>query len=285
MTTGQTRYADISTILPDIYEGALFTLRQTNVLVRTVSVFRDTMSMVPRKNSQYGAANPRAVSEGEDVTATQLSRSALSTLTPARYADQFLLTDERIRSDDQNVRADAALELGAAFAVYVDEQIAGNFSSLTGGTIGTAGGTLTWDSIINARAMMQTLKVPPPYFCALHPYQWGYLVKSALTGTQINNAPAFQDALVSTYFVSSLVAGVVFVVTPSITVNSSDDATGAMYSPRALAYDERQAFAIEPERDASRQAWELNANLHFAHGTWAPARGIQLVGDAATPSS
>lgn len=285
MTIGQTKWSDITSITNDIYEGALFTLRQQNVLVRTVSVFRDTAGMQPRKVTEYGTANPRAVPEGDDVAATKFDRTLKTTLTPASYADMFLLTDQRIATDGQNVRADGALELGAAFAQDVDEKIAGAFSSLTGGTIGSAGGTITWAKLIAARSLMQGLKVPGPYWCVLHPYQWNHLVQSAVaTGTEIANAPNFQDALLNTYFVSSLLGGVFFAITPSITVDSSDDAVGAMYSPMALAYDERKAFMIEPERDASRQATELNASMWYAYGGWAAERGIQLVGDASTPS-
>lgn len=285
MAIGSTKYSDVSSLLNNIYEGALFTLRQQNLLVRTVKNFRDTNSMVLRKNSSYGTANPRVVAEAEDVVATQFTRSALSTLTPSIYADQFFITDERQNSDDHQIVQDASLELGASFAQQVDTNLAGLFSSLTGGTIGSAGGTILWAQLIQARAMMHSLKIPGPYWCALHPYQWMHLVNSASSsGNEIANAPGFQESLVSNYFVSSLLGGVIFVITPSIAVDASDDVTGAMYSPLSMAYDERTPFSIEPERDASRRGWELNATLRYAYGTWAPTRGIQLIGDAATPS-
>ena len=38
MTIGGTRWADITSITNDIYEGALFTLRQQNLLARTVTI-------------------------------------------------------------------------------------------------------------------------------------------------------------------------------------------------------------------------------------------------------
>lgn len=281
----QTRYADISSLLPQIYEGAFMTLRQENLLVPTVTVFNNTSSMVTRNNSSYGTANPRSVAEGEDVTPTQLTRTALSTLTPARWSDQFFLTDERINSDDQSIQMDAAMELGGSFAQAVDVAVAANFSSLTGGTVGAAAGTLLWTDIVKARAIMHNLSVPGPYFCALHPFQWMYLVQSSVVnGTEISAAPNFNDEFTQSYFKSTLFGDVIFVITPSIVPDGSDDAIGAMYPRMALAYDERTPFTIEPERDASRQGWELNANLRYATGTWRPAVGVQLIGDAATPS-
>jgi hypothetical protein len=282
MATGNTRYADISSLVNDIYEGALFTLRERNLLTRTVRVFTDTMSMAPRKNTAYGTANVRQVGEGEDITPTKFDRTLLSTLTPARYSDQFVITDERIATDPLNVRADAAMELGAAFAEYVDKQLVADFNGLTGGTIGTPGGTLTWDNLSDAYVLLVMAKVPRPYWCALHPQQWNRLRKAAgASGVQVAQAPLFQDRLTQDYFVSSLWGDLFFVVTANITQGTA--AVGAMYSPLALAYDERTPFTVEPQRDASRGAWELNANLRFAHGVWAAARGVQLIGTAANP--
>lgn len=279
----QSRYSDVVSLLNDIYEGAYFVLRSNNLLVRTVTVFQDNAGMSPRKSSMYGAANPRAVSEGEDVTATPFNRTLLTTLTPSRYADQVVLTDERIATDSQNVRADAAMEMGSAFAEFVDQQIAGDLTSLTGGTVGTAGTALTWANILRARALLQNSKVPGPYYCALHPYQWLRLVESAaISGSELKAAPGFQDTLVSTYFVASILGGVTFVVSPSIPT-SGNDATGALYSPMALAYDERRPFNMRPERDESRESWEVNFSLWFGHGLWRPALGVKLIGLATLP--
>lgn len=285
MTTGQTRYADVSDLVNDIYEGALFTLRADAVLIRTVTVLADASGLNPRKLTRYGAANPREVSEGEDVTATQLERSLLNTLTPAEHADQFFLTDARITSDTENVRADAAMELGAAFADYVDAKLGALMASLTGGTIGSTGVALGWANVLSARALLHNAKVPGPYWCALHPFQWDALVKEAATETDsiFTSAPAFQDELVSQYFISSLLGDVIFAVSPNIPLDDTD-ATGGMYSATALAYDERKPFTVEPQRDASRRGWELNASMAFAYGVYDAARGVQLVGDATEPS-
>jgi hypothetical protein len=288
MATGISTYnPDIVSLIDNIHEAALFTLRQQSILVRTVTVFSDNDGMEPRDVTEYGSANPRSLGEGEDVTPTNFNRSVLTTLTPERHGDQFVLTDQRIRTDYQNVASDAAMELGSSFATYVDEKIATNFSSLTGGTVGAAGSALTWSNIYDARAKMGANNVPmgpQGYFCALHDYQWNDLVQASLTsGAQILRSDRFQDSLIVNYYTTTIMAGVTFVVTSSIAIDADDDAVGAMYSPRAMAYDERMAFTIEPQRDSSRQATELNANLWFAHGTWRPIEGVQIISDATSP--
>ena len=78
--------------------------------------------------------------------------------------------------------------------------------------------------------------------------------------------------------------GITFVVTNAIAVDASDDATGALYVPQAVAVDTRKAFNIRPQRDESKEATELNASMWYAHGTWRPLFGVQLIHDAQTPS-
>lgn len=280
MATGLSTYSTVSTLINDIYNAAEYELTESNLLVRTVKTFGNVMGMAPRKVSQYDGANPREAGEGEDITPTILDRNLLATLTPARHADNFLLTDERVETDPQDVRADAAQILGSSFGQYVDTKIAGLFSSLTAGTVGSAGGTITWDNIADAYSILKDGKVPGPYWCALHPFHWNKLRKVAGSAIMVSAAPQFQDRLTSDYFMTSMFGDLYFVITANITKGTA--AVGGMYSPMALAYDERKAFNIRPQRDESREAWELNASLWFAYGTWDAARGVQMIGTAAS---
>ncbi|MFA6135633.1 MAG: hypothetical protein WC869_16615 [Phycisphaerae bacterium] len=77
--------------------------------------------------------------------------------------------------------------------------------------------------------------------------------------------------------------GITFVVTNSIDI-ASTAAYGLMYTPQAIALDTRKAFSIEPERDASKQAWELNASMWYATGGWDASRGILLRHHCLAPS-
>ncbi len=288
MATGASLYSGVSSLLNDIYEGAFHTLRQQNLLVPTVSNFTGD-GLLARKVSTYDSVTVNTIGENDDMVAQQFDRTLLTTVSPTIRGAQIFLSDMRVASDDHNVRADASMELGAAFAQKVDEDIATNFSSLTGGTIGSAGATIDWADIIAARSIMAGLKVPAPYFCVLHPYQWDVLFRentiTAATGG-FQRATAFQDRAVNNYFESPGLSGVTFVITPSIAIDGSDDAIGAMYSPMALMYDERRAFMIEAERDPSRGGggWELNGSLVFGHGVWRPATGVQIISDASTPT-
>lgn len=279
-TTGITRYADVSTLINDIYEGAFFTLKSGGRIIQTVTVFTDEQGVNPRKFTKYGDGNIRQLAEGEDRTPTQLSRTLLATLTPLFFGDQFFMTDQDIRTNPENQRVNGARILGANTAQYLDTQLAGNFSEFTGGTVGTAGGTLTWSNILAAQAKLHQARVPGPYFCALGVGQWYHLKNnSGSINVSFDKSEEFNDLLVAASFQeSSLLPEVTFVISPDVSGAAGTAAYGGLYNSMALAFDEREAFSIEPQRDASRQGWELNSNIWFAHDAVQVTYGVQLIG-------
>lgn len=80
-------------------------------------------------------------------------------------------------------------------------------------------------------------------------------------------------------------SGVNIYTSMNIPGGGTNTAKGAMFSRPALAVDYRRGVRIEPERDASRRAWELNMSMVYAHGVWRPKFGVQMVFDAALPVS
>lgn len=276
--------SDISSLINNIQEGSLLTLRATNLLARTVTVFTDESGIHPRKGYDWGEMSFAAAAEGEAVTHQEFNKDLRVTLIPSRYSASLFYSDMRQRTDWENYRDNAVMEFGGAAAESIDIAIAANFPSLTGGTVGSAGGTLSWTNIVQAVAKMRQAKIPQPYYVAMGEGQWYHLLNSV-----INNAAAFQYAsdeigsLIRNYYITPLLGGVVFVTTPNITGGAGTAATAAIYSPLAMAYDERQQFTIEPARNANRQGWELNANMWYDTGVWAANRGIQLIGTDVIP--
>lgn len=291
MATGNTSWSRLSGAsgINDslhVYEGALFTLRARNVIQPTVTVFGDMMGMEPRRITEYSSLTVNSLSEGEDQVPQIFDRTTLQTITPTRYGVPVFLTDERRNTDPQAVVADAAFEMGGAVATYVDQQIAANFSSLTGGTVGSAGGTITWSNILQAYAKLQQGNVPSPYTCVLGQGQYYHLVAAAATSSNaFVDAPMFQDELVRRYFVSSMLPDVLFAVSNNVSGNGGTAATGAMYNRLAIVYDERTPFSIEAERDPGKSGWAYYSQLRFATSTWAAARGVQILATDVVPTS
>lgn len=70
----------------------------------------------------------------------------------------------------------------------------------------------------------------------------------------------------------------------NISVDGADDAISGIFSPQSLALDMRKAPMLEPERDASLRAWELNMSAGYAHGVRRPTYGVKYTADATTPT-
>lgn len=277
-------YANISSFVNTIYEDALLVARDSSLAPAIVTTFMDQQGMAARKSSEYGTVTINSIGETDDLVGQAFTPSVLSTLTPAEYGAQFPLTDQRVESDPFNIRRDAALELGSGMAESVDTAVFGNFTSLTGGTVGAAGSTMTWAYFNAAVARLRNGKVPMAGLVAvMHPYHWDDLAAAASTASAAStNAPEWlRSELARNYFVAQH-SGVTIFVSPYVGL-SSTNAYFAVFHPMALALDIRRGFRIEPERDASRRVWELNATEIYAHGVWRPKWGVQGIADATAP--
>lgn len=281
-----TTQSDISSYMQTIFEDAMFVARENSVMPGLVTVFSDENDEArTRTRSEYNEATISTIGETDDLASQAFTPSTAEVLTPAEAGGQFFITDKRLSADPFGVREDAAMELGMAVAKKVNTDLLGDLASLTGGTVGSAGTTITWGHFFAALSQVEVAsKKSGPYICVLHTYQWHQLAKSVAAAATVTNAPNFQDEVMRRWYVGT-VGPVDIVTTTDLTIDASDDVTSGMYPRQALAYDGRRAPRLEPERDASRRGWELNMTTVYAHGVWRPAFGIKLVFDASTPSS
>jgi hypothetical protein len=218
----------------------------------------------------------------EDVT-VPAPRGPFPTLTPSEVGAQYLITDQRMESDEMGVVNAAAQELGYAIATKIEADLIGNFTSFTGGTVGAAGSVMTWGRFFAAVAQLRAQNAPGPYYAVLHPYQIHDLASEvALAGTMSNN-PVFGDNVMTTRFFREA-AGCQIFESSNIAIDGSDDAIGGVFAKMALALDVRRAPRIERQRDASRRAEELNLSAVYAHGVWRPKFGVKIISDASIPT-
>lgn len=266
-------YADISSLVNNIWADAMLVAREQNVLGALVTTFTDMDGMALRKNASYNSVTINQINETDDLTAQAFTPSVHQTLTPYEYGAQFFLTDQRVDSDNWAVRQDAASELGAAMGSKVDSDLAGLFDELTGGTVGAAGTDMSWANFFAGITRMRAAYAPLPYVMVLHPYQWHSLGTAVAPGVTVTNSPALQDEIANRFFAGN-VAGVDIYLDGNITSGTST--FGAIFSRNAMALDWRRAPRIEPERDSSRRGWELNLSAVYAKGVWRPAYGIAI---------
>jgi hypothetical protein len=280
MTTGLTDVSALnSQYITAIYEDAVFAAREQNLMTRLVRVFNERGDDAERNVSTYPTITPALVGETDDFSApTKFTKTNLSTLKPYEYISQVLLTDKRVRNDPQNARQDASIEMGAGFATQIDQHLLQDCASLTGGTVGASGSAMTWAYFMASVSYMKDLAIPKPWYCVLDPWQWHDLAIAAAVSSTITNAPQFQDAVMSQWYVGNI-AGVSLFVSGNV-YKSTNDAYGAIFNPQALALDIRKDMTLEPERDASKRAWELNMTATYAHGVYRPLFGVTVLSDA-----
>lgn len=283
---GESTYALITDVLPEIWEAALRYAEHSFYMARLVKLFTDRSGMVPRNVSEYAeTAVTDNLGELTDLTPVAFDRPAKGTLTPKEVGKQFLITDRRIESDTEGVLTDAAWDLGYTMGKKVETDLLSLFASLTGGTIGTEDTAFSIAQIFKARAILEAAGVPGPYTAVCHPYH--YLdIHTDLTSLS-NAAPLdIRNQAVQQYYVTNIadVQLVVASLMPSVAGTDNNYARAALFGRDALALDIRRGFRIEPERDASRRATELNATMIYAAGVWRPERGVIIEADITPPA-
>jgi hypothetical protein len=206
-------------------------------------------------------------------------------LTPGEIGVQFFLTDIRVDSDaPENIRTDAATELGNAARDKIESDLLGLFTSFSGGTMGTAGSAITWGQVFAGASVVRTNSKnrAMPLYCVLHEYQWHQLAKAnSVAGITLQSIP---DKLVGpggSWYVGTA-AGITFYATTNVSVDTN--AYGGIFQRDAIAYDVRRAIRVEPQRDASRRGWELNMTSLYAYGVWRPTFGVALLSVATAPT-
>lgn len=277
---GESTFNTISGLVNNILEASLLTAREQSVMPALVRNYTDRTDWAPRVFHAYSGGTIVSLAEVSDMSAQTLTPAANGTIIPGLWATQYYLTDGRINSDFSNIQSDAATDLGGIFATKTDSSLTSAFTSLTGGTVGTAGGTLSWVNIFRAQAYLKANFAPAPYFCVLRPEQWHYLVSATSGVPTLLPSQNFMNDLYANFYVGS-VNGINFFQDANISAGTASVA--AMFSSDALAYDVRRAFGIERQRDASRGGggWELNATIVYGAGVYRPTFGVQLIGTSA----
>lgn len=283
-------YSDVSSIANAMQENAYFVIRETAQMQNYVRVYSDMTGANPRKGYQFNQSTAQEVAESDDLVSAAFTPSLLSTLTPIEIGLPFFVSDLRAESElPENVIRDGAMELGFAASDKIEQDIVGDFDSLTGGTVGTAGSTITWSyvaaGIARARNANKSVNVPLAY--VMHGYQWAVLAKAAsVAGATLAQAPGFTQAVTTQTPIGQVATFMGVPIYQTFQApNASDDFTGAIFPRDALAIDWRRPIRVEAERKASKRGTQYNMSAVYAHGVWRPALGVQMVFDATAPTS
>lgn len=284
---GNNIWSDVSSIAQRIESDAYFVVRETSTMQSLVTVFNDASGMNIRRSYAYNQLTAAAITDADDLTSSSFTPSADQTLTPAEIGLQVFVSDARAESElPEMIITDASRELGLAASDKVETDLLGLFTSLTGGTVGTAGSAITWGylsaAIAQARNANKNAKIP--LAIVMHGYQYAVLAKAAsIAGSSLAQAPGYTDEMTYNGFVAKYEGVPIYQVFAD--PDSEDDFTGGVFPRNALALDWRRPIKVEPQRDASRRGWEFNMSAVYAKGVWRPTLGVQMVFDASKPTS
>ncbi len=274
--------ATTSTTLDDLFANiiaqARFTAEEQSLMLGLVTQYNignqaGKTIQVPK----YPAIAAANLTEGTDMTSTTVSTSSVS-VTVGEVGAQVLLTDLAAMGAG-NPAEELGTVLGNAIATKMDTDLIALFDGFSG-SIGTAGAEITVADLFKAAATLRANKVTGVINAVVHPYQ-AYQLKANLTNTFANpNGGDLQNEAMRNGYVGTI-AGINVYESANVSIDGNDDAKGAVFAPEALAIAMKRDFQIEPQRDASNRAFELNATAIYGVGELDDSFGVEVLSDAA----
>ena len=282
-----TTTADLNSLYNQIYERALFVLRESNLMVQLVSNY-SADNFYTRNMTTRPTLAVETVSEGVDYSNAQsFGKTLVGSLTPQERIAQVVITDIELMNDPDPTMQDASQELGAALAQQIDKDLLGIFASFDTEAGNGAGSSATIAKVAAGINILQTrfANQDGPINVIMHPYQWHdiWVLLGQPVGTQAFLGDIANQAL-RDYYVGSWL-GVRWFTSANITVDGNNDAVGGIFTQSSIAFDSRIAPYMENERDASLRATEMNMVTAYAVGLGKrPTLGLKFTTDASTPA-
>lgn len=273
----ETTSSTLDDLFVNIIAEARFTAEEQSLMLGLVSQYNignvaGTTIQVPK----YPAITAAALTEGTDMSATEVSTSSVS-VAVGEVGAQVVLTDLAAMGAG-NPAQDLGTVLGNAIATKIDTDLIGLFTGFSTG-FSSAGTELTVADIFKAAATLRANKVTGSMAAVLHPYQ-AYAIKANLTNTFANpNGGDLQNEAMRNGYVGSI-AGVDIYESANVAIDATDDSIGAVFAPEALAIALKRDFNLEVQRDASLRANELNATAVYGVAELDDSFGVKLTSDS-----
>lgn len=279
------KVSDLNSLFAEIYEDAVFVAREQSLMAGLVTNY-EAEGMQDRNMGIYPTVTAQTKPEGVDFAApTTWTKTAKMTVTPAVAFAQVILSDERINTDPDDARQDAAREMGGAIATKIDADLCALFDDMNENTdIGTANAALTIKKVAAAIAVLRNQKAPNPVYAVLHPFHWFALwVELGQPAATYQFLGDVANQAMRDYAVGAWI-GAQWFTDANIATDGEGDAYSGVFHREALALDTREPMMMEVERDASKKAYELNASAAYGVAVRRAEFGVALIADATTPT-
>ena len=287
--------------VPTILEKARFTARFKAVMASLCWNIRKQLHDGKTINVPYwGIISANVLTEGVDMAASEDMTDTLVTVIPREVGCKIILTDKLVRDNNEDVKGAAGRLLGEAMEYKRDYDLLGQIddaSTTPDHSIGATGVTLTMGYVAAARALLAGNAVayggpaPMPYALVHHPYTLLDLV-DVLTPyqtlsyyPQAGGVPSLADEVIRNYTIGRLF-GMPIIEDGNFLIASNAVKGGVFATGEggAIILGTADEWSIEPERDASLRATELNVVGEYGVGEYKSAWIVELWMDATTPS-
>jgi hypothetical protein len=272
-----TTTSTLDDLFVNIVAQARFTAEEQSLMRNLVTMYNieaqaGTTVQVPK----YPAIAAGDLTEGTDMSSTTVSTSSVS-ITVGEVGAQVLLTDMAAMGAG-NPADELGTVLGNAIATKMDKDIIALFDGFST-SLGATTTELTAAYLFQAAATLRANKAPGRLVGVFHPFQT-YALKANLTNTFANpNGGDLQNEAMRNGYVGTI-AGIDIFESANVAVDGSGDAKGAIFAPEAIAVAMKRDFEIEPQRDASNRAFELNATAVYGVGELDDDYGVEMYFDA-----
>jgi len=240
----------------------------------------------------WGILSASTLTEGVDMANSQTLEDTNVPVTLNEVGAKVILTDNLIEDDQEEVKGVAGTLLGNCLGLKRDQDLNLLLDNGTTSLCGT-GNPLTMGHIAAARALLQGNATstggpcPGPYTVILHPFQTLDLVDVVTpilpAATYLNvTGTALTDEILRQYVIGRLF-GMNIVEDGNIDFVTTDDIKGGVIGPPSIILATAREWNVEPERDASLRAWELNCVGRYGVANYLNGWTVELYSDAATP--
>ena len=283
--------------VPTVLEKARFTQRFKAVMASLCWNIRKPLHDGKTINVPYwGIITASTLTEGVDMAASEDMEDTLVTITPREVGCKIILTDKLVRDNNEDVKSAAGRLLGEAMEFKRDYDLLGQLDDATTSLGGTST-TATMGVIAAARALLAGNAVstggpaPMPYAVVHHPFSLLDLVDILTPERTLSWYPAgagmsMADEVLKNYTIGRLF-GMPIIEDGNLDIATSTSGKGGVFSTGeggAIILGTADEWSIEPERDASLRATELNVVGEYGVGEYKAGWIVELLFDATTPA-
>ena len=283
--------------VPTVLESAKFTEQFIAEMSKLVWNIRKELHDGKNVNvPTFGTVTAHNLTEGIDNVVSETMSDTSVTITPGEVGCKIIVTDKLVRDNNEDIKSAAGRILGNAMEVKRDQDILALFATagntLGGGVAATMGQFAAARAIVKGNPVTSGGPAPGGLVTVHHPYVTLDIVDTLTpiapaAGTTTVISGAMVDDVLRNYAVGRMF-GMPWIEDGNIdTTTTANSAIGATFNTgegSSMILATANEWSIEPERDASLRATELNITGEYGVGFYEADWCVNHRNDATLPA-